>query len=146
MQADVLPDIDADLDASPPKGILKVNEEDIFDIQIDLEGNTATVVHADFGCTNFGRPWCGLSGSCTSFLIVDDVVFEWQGGSRPQSVRGGDTVLISKVVGGYSCIDGNGAEGFGAAPCYEVVVWDEERSTFWSSNGDLLFRSDLSSP
>lgn len=146
MQAEILPDIDADLDAPPPKGILEVNEEDIFDIQIDLKGNTATVVHADFGCTNFGHAWCGLSGSCTSFLIVDDMVFEWKGGSRPQSVKGGDTVLISKIVGGYGCKDGNGAEGFGAAPCYEVIVWDEERGTFWSSIGDLLFRSDLSNP
>ncbi len=146
MQAEILPDIDADLNAPPPKGILKVDEEDVFEADIDLKGSKATVVHADFGCTNFGNPWCGMSGSCTSYLIVDDVVFEWLGGGRPQSVRGGDTVLISKVVGGYGCIDGNGADGFGAAPCYEVIVWDEERGTFWSSNGDLKFRSDLSAP
>lgn len=146
MQADVLPDIDADLEAPPPKATLKIEDDAIFEVEINGEGKTATVVHADFGCTNFGHPWCGLSGSCTSYLIVDDTVFEWKGGSRPQVVKGGDTVLISRVVGGFSCLDGNGAEGFGAAPCYEVIVWDEKRGTFWSSNGDLQFRSDLSLP
>lgn len=146
MQAEVLPDIDADLDAPPPKVILKVKAEDVFDIEIDLKGNKATVVHADFGCTNFGYPWCGMSGSCTSYLIVDDVVFEWEGGGRPETVKGHDTVLISKFVGGYGCKDGNGADGFGATPCYKVIVWDDERGTFWSSNGDLQFRSDLSTP
>ena len=146
MQAEVLPDIDADLDAPPPKGILELNAEYIYDIEIDQKGKNAIVVHADFSCTNFGHPWCGMSGSCTSYLIVDDVVFEWEGGGRPETVKGDDAVLISKVVGGYSCIDGSGADGFGAAPCYEVIVWDEERDTFWSSNGDLKFRSDLSLP
>lgn len=146
MQAGVLPDIDADLEAPPPKGILKVNVEDIYDIEIDKDGNKATVVHADFSCTNFGHSWCGLSGSCTSYLIVDDQVFQWEGGGRPQALKGGNTVLISKVIGGYGCKDGNGADGFGAAPCYKVIVWDEERETFWSSDGDLKFRSDLSTP
>lgn len=80
---------------------------------------------------------CGMSGSCTSYWIVDDVVFEWQGVAvlNPLWV----VTLCSKVVGGYGCTDGNGADGFGAAPCYEVIVWDEERGTFWSSNGDLKF-------
>lgn len=146
MQAEVLPDIDADLDAPPPKGILELNAEYIYDIEIDQKGKNAIVVHADFSCTHFGHPWCGMSGSCTSYLIVDDVVFEWEGGGRPETVKGHDTVLISKFVGGYGCKDGNGADGFGATPCYKVIVWDEERATFWSSNGDVTMRQDLSPP
>lgn len=146
MQGEVLPDIDADLEAPPPKAMLKIDDDAIYEVAINSAGKTATVVHASFGCTNFGRPWCGIGGSCTSYLIVDDTVFEWMGGSRPQAVKGGDTVLISKVVGGYGCKDGNGADGFGAAPCHEVIVWDDERETFWSSNGDLKFRSELSAP
>lgn len=146
MQAEVLPDIDADLDAPPPKGILEVNAEAVFDIEIDLKGNKATVVHADFGCTNFGYPWCGISGSCTSYLIVDDVVFAWEGGGRPETVKGHDTVLIIKNISGFSCTDSMRSEGFGASPCYKFAVWDEERATFWSADGDVTVRQDLSPP
>jgi hypothetical protein len=146
MQSELLPDIDAELDAPPPKGILEIDNDAIYEIEIDNAGKTATVVYTSFRCTNFGYPWCGAGGNCTSYLIVDDKLFEWIGGGRPETVKGADTVLIARVVDGYSCKDGNGADGFGAAPCYEVIVWDDERGTFWSSDGDLQFRSELSAP
>lgn len=146
MQSELLTDIDAALDATPPKGILEIDDDSIYEIEIDNAGKIATVVYASFGCPNFGHPWCGVGGGCTSFLIVDDTFFEWKGGGRPQMVKGEDTVLIAKVVGGFSCKDGHGVDGFGAAPCYEVIVWDDLGGTFWSSNGNLKFRSDLSAP
>jgi hypothetical protein len=146
MQAQVLPSIDADLDAPSPKGILKINDGSIYEVLIDKTGKTATVVHASFGCSNFGYPWCGMGGNCTSYLIVDDTVFEWEGGGMPQSVAGSNTVLIAKSVSGYTCKDENGDNGFGASPCYEVTVWDEELGTFWSSNSHIKFRPDLSAP
>jgi hypothetical protein len=49
MQADVFPDIDADLEAPPPKAMLKIDDDAIYEIEINGEGKTATVVHADFG-------------------------------------------------------------------------------------------------
>lgn len=146
MQAEILPDIDADLDAPSPKGILKLNVEHIYDIEIDKEGNKATVVHAEFSCTNFGHYWCGISGSCTSYLIVDDVVFEWEGGGRPETVKGHDTVLIIKNISGFGCTDSMRGGGFGASPCYKFAVWDEERASFWSADGDVTMRQDLSPP
>lgn len=146
MQSELLTDIDVGLEATPSKGILEIGDDAIYEIEIDNAGKIATVVYASFACPNFGHPWCGVGGSCTSYLIVDDTVFEWNGGGRPEMVRGEDTALIAKVVGGFGCKDGNGADGFGAAPCYEVIVWDEMGETFWSSNGGLELRSDLSEP
>lgn len=146
MQAQVLPGIDDDLNAQPNQGILTINEDTIYEVIINTAGKTATVVHTSFGCSNFGYPWCGIGGNCTSYLIVDDSVFEWEGGGMPQSFTGSNTVLIAKSVSGYSCKDGNGDNGFGAAPCYGMTVWDEELGTFWSSNSHIKFRPDLSTP
>ena len=144
LQAEVLPEIDADLNVPPPKGILKVDAADIFEIEIDLKGNRATVVHADFGCTNFGHYWCGVSGSCTSYLIVDDVVFEWAAGGRPETVKGDNLLLLIKRISGFGCINSARDEGFGVSPCYKFAVWDEVHATFWSADGSMILREDLS--
>lgn len=140
MQADVLPEMDADPNQAPPQGVLSYDDSDIFTVDISNSGKKATVVFANFSCLNFGYPWCG-SGGCTSYVIVDDNIFEWENGGMPVSLNAGDAMLLSRPISGFACNNGGGDEGFGASPCYEVAVWDEAHATFWSQNGTLrLYR------
>ena len=88
----------------------------------------------------------GAVGGCVSYLIVDEHVFEWEGGGRPMSVDAGESTLIVSPVAGFSCTDSEGREGWGAAPCYRVMVWDEDLRTFWSAQGDVTARPDFSVP
>jgi hypothetical protein len=136
MQADVLRGIDDDLDQPPPKGILTIDDGDIYDVKITKDGKTATVIFANFHCSNFGYPWCGSSG-CTSYLIVDENVFEWESGGKPISLIADDTVMLTRPVSGFVCKDSKGNEGYGASPCYEIAIWDEGQSTFWSQSESL---------
>lgn len=143
-QADILPEIDADL--HPPQAIvLKIDDDAIYEIKVTPEGKMATVVFTSFSCTNIGYAWCG-SGGCVSYLIVDEHVFEWEGGGRPMSVDTGEGTLIVSPVAGFSCTDSEGREGWGAAPCYRVMVWDEDLRSFWSIQGDVTARPDFSAP
>ena len=110
-QADILPEMDADLD--PPQAIvLKIDDDAIYEIKVTPEGKMATVVFTSFSCTNIGYAWCG-SGGCVSYLIVDEHVFEWEGGGRPMSVDAGEGTLIVSPVAGFSCTDSEGREGWG---------------------------------
>ncbi len=141
-QADILPEMDADLD--PPQAIvLKIDDDAIYEIKVTPEGKMATVVFTSFSCTNIGYAWCG-SGGCVSYLIVDEHVFEWEGGGRPMSVDAGERTLIVSSVSGFSCTDSEGREGWGASPCYRMIIWEEELRTFWSERADIKVRPDLS--
>jgi hypothetical protein len=141
-QADILPEMDADLD--PPQAIvLKIDDDAIYEIKVTPEGKLATVVFTSFSCTNIGYAWCG-SGGCVSYLIVDEHVFEWEGGGRPMSVDAGERTLIVSPVSGFCCTDSEGREGWGASPCYRMIIWDEELRTFWSERADIKVRPNLS--
>lgn len=139
MQTDVLPEMDADPNQAPSEAILTIDDDNIYDVKITTGGKTATVVFADFQCSNFGYPWCG-SGGCDSFLIVDDNVFEWKNGGKPLSIIADDTVMLTRPVSGFVCKDSIGNEGYGASPCYEIAIWDEGQSTFWSEHGTLKLK------
>ena len=136
MQADFLPGIDDDLDKPPPKGILTIDDGDIYNVKITNDGKTATVIFASFHCSNFGYSWCGSAG-CTSYLIVDENVFEWGNGGKPISLSTGYTTLVVRPVSGFLCKDSVGKEGYGASPCYETAIWDEKAATFWSQSNSL---------
>lgn len=135
-QRDVVPYVDDDPQQPRPKATLTVDEKDIYEIEIAPDGTKATVVYASFHCSNLGYAWCG-SGGCTSYLIVNDAVFEWDAGGRPMSTRGGDGIFLVRSVGGYACYSSEGVAGYGASPCYEVAVWDQAKATFWSREGDV---------
>lgn len=123
-----------------------LDPKDVYLIDITLEGKKATVLVAAFQCDGFGNLGCGVTGSCISYIIVDDQVFEWGAGGRPVSARVGDTVIVASTTAGYMCKDSDGREGFGAAPCYVAAIWDDEKKKFWSRDGIVSIRGDLSAP
>lgn len=143
----VIPFIDEDLDPPTifdPKVTLA--PEDVYQIDLTPDGQKATVLVADFGCPGFGSLGCGFTGSCTSFIVVEGQVFQWNGGGRPVSSVVGGTVIVASSTGGFLCDDSDGGEGFGAAPCYVAAAWDDKQSKFWSQDKLVFLRRDLSTP
>jgi hypothetical protein len=146
-EEEIIPGIDEDLE--PPTvfdPVVTLAPENVYQIEITPEGQKATVLIADFHCPGFGSLGCGVSGSCSAYVIVEDQVFEWWGGGRPVSARAGETVVVISSTGGYQCSDSDGIEGFGAAPCYVAAAWDDDRKKFWSQDGLVKIRGDLSAP
>ena len=65
-------------EGDPVVAELGLSEDNIYEITIDKDGKTATVLHAYFSCTNVGYSWCGTSG-CDSYVIVDGVSYTSRG-------------------------------------------------------------------
>ena len=148
LQAEVIIPL-IDEDQEPPTTFnpqVTLDPKDVYLIDITPEGKKAIVLVAAFQCDGFGNLGCGVTGSCSSYIIVDDQVFEWGAGGRPMSTRLGDTVIVASTTRGYVCKDSDGREGFGAAPCYVAAVWDDEKKKFWSKDGLVSIRGDLSAP
>lgn len=142
---EIIPGIDEDLE--PPTIFdpqVTLAPEDVYQIDLSTDGEKATALIANFGCPGFGSLGCGVTGSCTSFIIVGDRVFEWSGGGRPVSATVGDTVIVASPTGGFLCDDSDGGEGFGAAPCYVAAAWDSNHNKFWSQDRLVFLRHDLS--
>ena len=137
-QSDV-PSIDED-PIEPTDMLVTLDPVNIYEIQIDGAGSTATVLYPSFHCKNFGYGSCG-TGGCGFFLIVDDQVFFRSGGSEPhsaiiQNAYGTDAVIVYGIHGG-GCDDAQGRGGAGVAPCYGAAAWDENAKTFFSRDGEL---------
>lgn len=139
-QASVLPDIDADELDKPEKGVLTLDTENIYDIQITPSGKHATVLVPEFHCSNIGHAWCG-SGGCGFYLVVDDKTYFQPAGFGPTSVTfqygiGQQTVILF-TTHGTGCKNAEGNTGVGSDPCFSSVVWNEERGTFFSIDGSV---------
>jgi hypothetical protein len=144
---EIIPSVDEDLEApSIFAPMPALDPQNVYPIEITPGGKKATVLIADFHCPGFGNLGCGFTGSCSSYIIVDDQVFEWGAGGRPMSARSGDEVVVLSSTAGYLCEDSDGTEGFGAAPCYVAAVWDDEQQKFWSQNGLVKVRGAFSAP
>jgi hypothetical protein len=144
---EIIPGIDEDLE--PPTIFdpqVTLAPEAVYQIDLTPDGKKATVLIADFGCPGFGSLGCGVTGSCTSFIIVGGQVFEWGGGGRPISATVGDTVIVASSTGGFLCDDSDGGQGSGAAPCFVAAVWDDKPNKFWSQDRLIFLRHDLSAP
>ncbi|MDB4101426.1 hypothetical protein N9567_04815 [Planktomarina temperata] len=125
---------DVDYEESDPVvAELKLSEDNIYEITIDKDGKTATVLHAQFGCTNVGYSWCG-SGGCDSYVIVEGVSYSSWGG-KPVSVQNGDRYVVLIPRGGLACHNSADIGLSNAAPCYTAAVWDSLRKTFNSASG-----------
>ena len=84
-------DIDYE-EGDPVVAELGLSEDNIYEITVDKDGKTATVLHAAFTCTNVGRSWCG-SGGCDTYIIVNGVSYTaW--GWKPVSVQVGDSYVV----------------------------------------------------
>ena len=119
-------------EGDPVVAELGLSEDNIYEINIDKDGKTATVLHAYFSCTNIGYSWCGTSG-CDSYVIVDGVSYTSRGW-KPMSVDigGGYVVLIPKSGG--ACHNSLEIGISNADPCYTAAVWDSSRNTFNSAS------------
>ena len=142
-------DIDYDED-DPVIADLSLSSESIYEIHINNDGKKATVLYADFRCTNIGSGWCGSSG-CTSYVIVDGVPFQ-TAGFKPKSVAlisqrehappdGGTTIAVIIPRSGGACVTAEGTSPSNDRACYSLAVWDDEAKTFNSmGSGEAVFR------
>ena len=111
---------------------LGLSEDNIYEITIDNDGKTATVLHAYFSCTNIGYSWCGTSG-CDSYVIVDGVSYTSRGW-KPFSVDTGSGFVVLVPRSGGGCHNSVDIGLSNAAPCYTAAVWDRSLSTFNSAS------------
>ena len=51
-------------EGDPVVAELGLSEDNIYEITIDKDGKTATVLHASFSCTNIGRSHGAVLGGC----------------------------------------------------------------------------------
>jgi hypothetical protein len=124
-------DIDYE-EGDPVVAELELSEDNIYEITIDKDGKTATVLHAAFTCTNVGRSWCG-SGGCDTYVIVDGVSYTaW--GWKPVSVQVGDSYVVLVPKSGGACHNSLEIGTSNADPCYTVAAWDSYLQTFNSAS------------
>ena len=124
-------DIDYE-EGDPVVAELELSEDNIYEITIDKDGKTATVLHAAFTCTNVGRSWCG-SGGCDTYVIVDGVSYTaW--GWKPVSVQVGDSYAVLVPRSGGACHNSLDIGTSNADPCYTVAAWDSVLKTFNSAS------------
>ena len=114
---------------------LELSEDNIYEITIDKDGKTATVLHAEFSCTGIGYFWCGNS-SCASYVIVDGVSFTTRG--KPVSIQVGDDYVVLIHRGNLACHNGSERSLMVGSPCYFVAAWDDELKTFNSPSSSEL--------
>ena len=118
-------------EGDPVVAELGLSEDNIYEITIDKDGKTATVLHAYFSCTNIGYSWCGTSG-CDSYVIVDGVSYTSRGW-KPLSVDTGSGFVVLVPRSGGGCHNSVDIGLSNVAPCYTAAVWDSSRSTFNSA-------------
>jgi len=124
-------DIDYE-EGDPVVAELGLSEDNIYDITIDKDGKTATVLHAAFTCTNVGRSWCG-SGGCDTYVLVDGVSYTaW--GWKPVSVQVGNSYVVLVPRSGGACHNSLEIGTSNADPCYTVAAWDSYLQTFNSAS------------
>lgn len=118
-------------EGDPVVAELGLSEDNIYEITIDKDGKTATVLHAAFSCTNIGYSWCGTSG-CDSYVIVDGVSYTSRGW-KPLSVDTGSGFVVLVPRSGGGCHNSADIGLSNVAPCYTAAVWDSSLNTFNSA-------------
>lgn len=128
-------DLNSDINLSPTKSSL-------YQIRIDEEETTATVLYTDFSCGDLGPIWCG-SGGCNVYLFVDGKTFEWRVTFPPYALQIPNpytSSLRSSVIfplHGMYCKGSNGEHASGMFGCYEIALWDKQQKTFMTRTGTL---------
>ena len=119
---------------------LLVEAEDFYDIEISKNGLKATVVYADFRCSDAGLIWSGSAGSYF-YIIVGDNIFEgW--GFRPYSIQTGGTVHVIIPIIGEACKFSDGSEPARAETCNNIANWSDYSQMFASDGEQLLIWDD----
>ena len=119
---------------------LSLPDDSIYEITITADGQTATVLYANFRCTNIGSAWCGSSG-CTSYVIIDGTTFQTEGFKPVSLAVSEDEVPVIVPRSGGSCLGADGRTLSSDASCYAVAVWDDVLMAFNSlGSSDPIFK------
>lgn len=121
---------------------LIISDNPTYEMIIDNNGTTASVLHTDFSCGELGPVWCG-TGGCDTYIFVDGKVFAWFSSFAPYTFKIPDPYNSSTRVavmfplhGGY-CKSAGKEVAYGAFGCYEIALWDSQRKTFMTRSGAL---------
>lgn len=129
-----------ELNYTPPKGVLTLDDDSIYQLKITPDGKMATVLIPEFHCTNVGYGWCG-TGGCGFFIIVDGTPYRRLVSHAPRSITVptyiGEQVLLVYPLHGGGCELANDQSTSGVDPCYSLTLWDEKNQTFSSPDGAI---------
>lgn len=127
---------------------LIIPENPTYDMVIDDNGKTASVLYTDFSCGELGPTWCG-TGGCDTYIFVDGKVFAWFASFAPYTFKipnpydsSTRTAVMFPLHGGY-CKSAGKEEAYGAFGCYEIALWDDQRKTFMTRSGALTLFDPL---
>ena len=122
-----------DTDKGQPTVVeLNLPEGSLYQMKISAAGKLATVLFANFSCTNIDAGyWCGSSG-CKIYVIVDGARFQAHGWKPfSMAVKGEVVVMIPKSGG--ACNQSN------ATPCYSIAIWNNYTESFDSTDNVFEF-------
>ena len=122
-----------ELGNNPEKG-LRIRGDATYQLTIDDNGTSATVLISDFSCGDLGPIWCG-TGGCDTYLFVDGKTFVWRVSWTPLSVQlpthsKPHTALLFPLSGAYCSSASGTPTSIMMSGCYAVASWDSERETF----------------
>jgi hypothetical protein len=127
---------------------LTISDNPTYEMVIDDNGTTATVLHTDFSCGELGPSWCG-TGGCDTYVFVDGKAFAWLASFAPYTFQipnpygeATRTAVMFPLHGGY-CKSSGKEEAYGMFGCYEIALWDGKRKTFMTRSGALTLFDPL---
>lgn len=127
---------------------LIIPDNPTYEMVIDDNGTTATVLHTDFSCGELGPAWCG-TGGCDTYIFVDGKAFSWLSSFAPYTFQipnpydtSTQTAVLFPLHGGY-CKSAENEHAYGAFGCYEIALWDDQRKTFMTRSGALTLFDPL---
>lgn len=127
---------------------LIIPDNPTYEMVIDDNGNTASVLYTDFSCGELGPTWCG-TGGCHTYIFVDGKAFAWLSSFAPYTFKipntygsSTRTAVMFPLHGGY-CKSAGKEEAYGTFGCYEIALWDDQRKTFMTRSGALTLFDPL---
>ena len=115
---------------------LLVEAEDFYDIEISTNRLKATVVFANFRCSDTGIIWSGSGGSNFYIIVGDDIFEGW--GFRPYSIQTQGNVHVIIPRNGEACEFSDGSEPARVETCNNIANWSEHKQMFASDGEQLL--------
>ena len=135
-ECDVRYERDIDFDDYAKLIPLLVDAEDFYDIEISTNGMKATVVYANFRCSDAGLIWSGSGGSNFYIIVGDDIFEGW--GFRPYSIQTQGNVHVIIPRNGEACEFSDGSEPARVETCNNIANWSEHKQMFASDGEQLL--------
>lgn len=111
----------------------------LSEIILTPDGKTGTLIWGGaISCTTGPAqpPWCAISGQCAFHIVVDSQTYEGWGGQPFNVIVQGNVLIVIPKHGAY-CETSEGEQGWGAAACYAVAIWNERSGTFLSKGNEI---------